>query len=503
MKKIKLIALLLVSMVLLSAKSSDAQNTTFKLSDYKNPNYLYQSLDLNFGFYNRIDSYNHSGYSKSSTSSFDLNSQAGAVYRRYVNSQNAQGDLRISFNGSIGTRKGNSNYSSDTYKVENNTKSSGHSESIDIVGLHRFYNQKQNFIEVNGRLLISDQGNSYTAKYFSSDTATISDETKRKDFDNTISGSFLVGKGRIEQVQDARMALYLLDDLTVLNRENRPVSDEDVNNLAQLITKLKYRRFFDDRLRKIAEITAIDSFMQKKGIVNTADAAYFTSLNDNWEYANNPIRGNGHRLYTGLEASFGYNYQNVFLENKIPDDRIRETTSKDKIAVLNMVLGYLFEKPTSRRSQNFANIKGSIGIYQHFINSVNRIDPNPVIETNSYSEKVPTVNLSGDYGFGYYPNSRTWLTFRWWLDSGWDKVMEGETKGEKKDLQNIFYTNTGPQLQAYYYLSAKLRLSFSFNGQFSFGNYKYTSEIHQGTLDKETTKSWSQTVNAALTYSLF
>lgn len=503
MKKITLLAFLLISMVVSSFKSSVAQNTTFKLSDYKNPDYLYQTLDLNFGFNSGLSGYTYSGYDDNSNHSFSLNSLAGADYSRYINSPKAQGDLHIYFNAGFGSGKTNSTLTYDTYDQENNTTSSNHNERINMVALHRFYNQKQNFIEVNGALAVSYAGNSSTENSYFSGAADEAQKAKAKDFDNSLSGSFLIGKGRIEQVQDARVALYLLDDLATLNREKRTVSDEDINDLARLITKLRYKRFFDDRLRKIAEITAIDSLMQQKGIVNTADATYFTSLNDNWEYANNPIRENGHRLFTGLKASFGYRYQYDYLESGVPTDLIREKTNKDKMAELLFVIGYAYEKPTSRKWQKFASVKGSAGIHQYYQNDITTTDPDPEMETNFYSEAAPMVNVNGGFGFGYYPDSRTWLSFSWSLNSNWEKKMEGETKAEKADLQNNFNISTGPQLYAYYYLSQKLRLSFSYTGHFNYDNYAFTADIPEGYPDKATRLFWNQSVNAALTYSLF
>jgi hypothetical protein len=422
-----------------------------------------------------------------------------------MNSLKAQGDLNISFNAGIGSVNSNSDYTNSAinYNSENEHKTFNHTEGLYISGLHRIYNQKQNFIEVNGSMSLYNLGNSGKDKSYSSGNITTSQETTEKNFQNTIQGSFLIGKGRIEQVQDARMALYLLDDLFLLNREKRSLSDEDVNDLAQLITRLKYKRFFDSRLRNIAEITAIDSFMQKKGIVNTADAVYFTSLNDNWAYANNPVRYSGHRLFAGLEASFDYTHHDVTLQKIIPDYITNENKTKQKTVGLFMVLGYTCEKPVSLKWQNSATIQGSIGIRKHSENIVSRVTPDPETEFNFYSDVVPAFNLSADYGIGYYPSSRTWLTFNWWLSSGWEKQKTGLTKDEVTDSQNTFYASTGPKLQAYYYLSEKLRLSFTFQGQLQFENNKYTYDLPEDSPDKATRTTWNQALNAQLTYSLF
>ncbi|MFA5971268.1 MAG: hypothetical protein WC780_02860 [Lentimicrobiaceae bacterium] len=503
MKKLKLIALLLTSIFVLSLKNSLAQNTTFKLSDYKNPDYFYQTLDLNFGLNSNLFGSRYSEAENYANNSLSLNSQAAAIYSRYLNSTNSQGEIHVAFNGGIGSGNSNSKDSNSSTLDESKNKSFNHAERIDIDGLHRFYNEKQNYIELNGSLYISNTHNLSNSKSYYSGAATASEETGQQNLDNILYGSILIGKGRIEQVQDARMALYLLDDLYGLKREKRSVSNQEVNELAQLITRLKYKRFFDNRLRKIAEITAIDSFMQQKGIVNVTDATYFTSLNDSWGYSNNPVRYSGHRIYTGLDANFRYIYNNEYLENILPDDLTNARTTKEKIAGLYLVLGYTYEKPTSRKWQNSAGIRGTIGYHQNSENRIIRNDPNPDTEENFYSEMFPSIGFNVDYGFGYYPSSRTWLTLNWWLSSGWDKVLGGDLREDKEDISNNFHTSTGPQINAYYYLSEKLRLSFSYNGQFTLLNYKYTSDIPIGSPNKATQKYWTQNISAALTYSLF
>jgi hypothetical protein len=124
-------------------------------------------------------------------------------------------------------------------------------------------------------------------------------------------------------------------------------------------------------------------------------------------------------------------------------------------------------------------------------------------ETKYYLTALPSLKLAADYGFGYYPNSRTWLTLKWWLLSGWDKEMNGDTKETKEDLQNRFYTYTGPQFNAYFYMSEKLRLNLTFNGELRIDDTKYTYEVIEGNPEKVKSTWWNQQVNAAITYALF
>jgi hypothetical protein len=498
MKKMNLIALLLATMVLFSVKTSVAQNTTFKLSDYKNPDYFYQTLDLNFGLNNSLSLQKYN----SESDDYNLNNYrfVGDVqlyFSNYANSLKSQSEMHASISGNLTNTS--SLYARETYNSESKLNDFSHNESFNINGLKRFYNAKQNYFEVNGSLGLGYSGSSGKNRGYNADTLFGSNTNKNKNFRNSVSGSLLIGNGRIEQVQDARLALFLLDDLKRLNREKRLSSDEDVIELARLITSLKYKRFFDDRLRKIAEISAIDSFMQLKGIVSKTDAAYFTSLNDNWDFANNPVRNSGWRLYTGIEGRFDYFYSKNISEIIMPSPEFTERNDNRHGISAFAVAGLTHEKPISLKWQQSASIKAMIGT--HFRQSETKITDSP--DLNVYDGALPTVYLAANFGYGYYPNSRTWLTANWSLVSRFEKQYLGTTKEDKENSFNTYYTYTGPQVQAYYYLSEKLRLSLSFSGQFTVDSEKNIDTTPDGTDTKQTYTSYQQQLIATLTYSLF
>ncbi len=501
MKQIKMISITFVATIVLFYSPLMAQNTTFKLSDYKNPNYLYQTLDLQFGLNSGMFVNRTSNATNSNAAS--LNSQMVARYSKFVNSPKSQGEQHIALNGGIGsTTSTNKPENSNSFEKERNIAFS-HLEGISFDVAQRFYNEKQNYFEASGSLATSNQSNSQENKTYTSGNWTRQSESSGKYFSNAITGSFLVGKGRIEQVQDARLAMYLLDDLYKLNRSKRTITDDDVLELAKLITLLKHRRFFDNRLQKIAEIEAIDSFLQNKNIALSTDAAYFTSLNDNWDFANNPVRYSGNRIFTGIEGNWGFNYKNNFAKYQPEDNYIVETTIRENSTGIFLVTGLTCENPKTIKWQNSASFKAGIGIRQKYETEKERNDITNDTESSAYADAIPSVMLSADYGFGYYPNSRTWLTLNWWLLCGWDKEMNGRTLAEKADLQNSFYTYTGPQFRAYFYLSEKLRLNLTFNGELRINHDKYTYNVPDGNDTKQTTIWWNQQINAALSYSLF
>ena len=60
-----------------------------------------------------------------------------------------------------------------------------------------------------------------------------------------------VGKGRIERVEDARQAIYILENLAKRRVLSRELTGEEIDAFARVISTVKNKRFFDARLRLI------------------------------------------------------------------------------------------------------------------------------------------------------------------------------------------------------------------------------------------------------------
>ncbi len=500
MKKVSGFTIAMFITAVFSALTTHAQYSTFRLSDYKNPDYLYQSLVLDFAFGSRLSLQDERELRDFNYNNFSLGLDAGGNYQRFSNSLKRQSDLGISLNAGI--HSSNSGYKFTEPNQENTADRFRHSEQLEIDLAERFYNRNRYYFEVNA-VMNNFYGASFTEEENKTDTSVYSSDYNQKNFNNSISASFLVGKGRIEQVQDARLALYLLEDLHKLNRDKRVATDGEIIELAELITSLKYKRFFDDRLRKIAEITAIDSFMQKKGIAGLPDAGYFTSLNDNWIYANNPARYSGYRVFTGIEANLLYNTANDHKEVFEPFPELVKSTNTTTETGLFFVAGVRSEKPLNLKWQRSAGLKGRLGMKQEFISLEEFETAITDTTTKMYNESVPSIQLAADWGYGFYPNSRTWLVFNWELTGGYNQREQGTTKEDKTGVQNDFYLFTGPDLSAYYYISEKIRLSLNINGQFSLENTEFTGVDIPDNENKYKNVQWGHSITASLNYSLF
>lgn len=213
-----------------------------------------------------------------------------------------------------------------------------------------------------------------------------------------------IGKGRIEFVQDAQMALFILEDLQRQGLLQRAADAETYNEFARLVTDINNRRVFDFRRRRIYELTRIDSFLQEKGLVTTPDIRSFVTINDNWSLAFNPPRNSGTIYFAKLKPSF--QWRNDSRESNDPPTSW-ETKINGKSVGLSPVIGFETYKPTSLQWQRNAGLSVSYQRYWNWWNYRYKSDTGNSESDNSSKEGF--YSLQAFYGIGFYPNNRTVL----------------------------------------------------------------------------------------------
>jgi hypothetical protein len=114
-----------------------------------------------------------------------------------------------------------------------------------------------------------------------------------------VSLPVMMGWGRIERVEDARLAVYILSDLKKAGKIDRELTNDEITQFATLISELKNERFFDNREKKIYELQQLDSFLVSHNIVKSPDITCFSLINDNWDYASGPVRDVGIKIIAG------------------------------------------------------------------------------------------------------------------------------------------------------------------------------------------------------------
>lgn len=330
---------------LLLTSALTSQTIDFDLSDYEKPDLKRHSLDTEFDLSGRHQF--SDGLMSNSTSSYDtdnftntfyFNGSGTYSYLRYTNKvqRNLSAVLTLNdwFNGNNREQENSPlerTYLDDVYDY-------GFDSELRLSAGNRYYPVNSDlFFETNlfFRPEFSFEKSETTEEDDYDYTTTIDglngydyyeglNYTKEIEYEEdkeTSSGisfdpEILAGYGRIDDVSDARIAVYIYQDLKDKNCLERHPSKEDIVTLSKLITTLKNERFFDAREKKIEDITRIDSFLKDNGFVKDNGPAYFTSIYDNWEYPAKQ-RLSGCRISAGFVPEFSYsvsssknNYEN-------------------------------------------------------------------------------------------------------------------------------------------------------------------------------------------------
>jgi hypothetical protein len=456
--------LFIFSVFFLLPALSSAQDQ-FKLSDYKNPEYKWQQLNLNFGMagnnlFNKQEV--DSGYNEKTITSMFSN-DLSADYYRTRNSLHYQGYQDVRLISAIGSTT-NDYHDLNNANLDNTQKQRNGSVGLSFSTVNRFYNEKKMFIETdldfsghydNGKIMNSAE---QEPEYFI-----------YKDIDYNYRFytelPILAGIGRIEEVQDARLAVYILDDLKASGDIKRAATSDETLSLAGFITNLKNQRYFDTRLEKISQVTAIDSFLTVKGLKSQSNASYYTLINDNWDYADGPVRSTGGRFSCGVAPSIGLNFASseTFQRDSLDNGEMLYTSfggeSNIKEWAVAFIAGYIYERSTSLYWQHSFGANTAYSLYNQYYNSKYFNDSVDYYNSTTRTDS-PKLRLDVKYKLGYYPNSRTNINLI--VQSNyyqvWGDAIQDNNDDTKTDLDRQ-QVNCGAELSCYYYISPQLRLT--------------------------------------------
>lgn len=365
---------------------SFAQDSVFHIKDYKYRTPGYQALALNFQF---SGSYSNTNVNDAQTdrSNYTELGPVSADYYRIKSSEKRfqQTNIMVTTGYSSNSRKDaqekytlNRFGNQATWKVQT-----------------RDYKTNQWFLEWGNEL----SGSVVTG---SNKSGSLGADYNQLSARNTFTIGF--GKGRIEWVQDAQMALYILSDLSSQNLLNRQPSTEEANQFAQLITDINNRRVFDSRRRRIYELSRIDSFLKNTGLVTQTDIRHFTTVNDDWAFAINPFRQSGKSWFARLKP--GVTFERNRANNKSqPQPSYAET--RGWWLSFSPEIGYETYRPVSLKWQrNFSVAISYAGTQIYY-------QQKQVTSTGETGSKTDvfggSMRLNTTYGIGYFPNTRTQL----------------------------------------------------------------------------------------------
>jgi hypothetical protein len=478
----------------------------FKLSDYKNPEYRWQKLDLGFvlngiNYFDKLDFEN--GITEKRINS-QFSNHLSADYYSSKNSASYQGFQDIHFSSGLGTNR--MEYENLDFTDEGYTqKSRGVNLGLDATTINRFYNKKKMFIEADLNILTMYRRN-VTENSADQESLPYYYKSDNTQYELGAGIPLLVGIGRIEEVQDARLAVYILEDLVSSGDIKRTPTNEEILAFSEFITQTKNKRYFDARLRKIAEITAIDSFLTVRGLKAESDASYYTLINDNWDFASGPVRSTGSRFSVGISPSmdFSFDENENIIRDTLNSAAVIENYSniykaKYDTWKMDFVTGYIWEKPANLYWQHTISANLLYSLYYQTFNMKNYNHDTLTYETESKIDS-PNLGLNVGYKIGYYPNSRTQVTLD--INSMYQQFWGNQVTNEVNeiDIGNIHVEND-IQLYCYYYLSPQLRLSVDFSSIYTFT--KQNQQQPENVTGDEIKHHFQNSFGAGLVYSIF
>lgn len=404
---------------------------------------------------------------------FSLNSNGNFKdYAKGGDQASVNGDFKVDFNRYRNARsfRGKQNAA---FSLSGDYSKNGMGEKNSKYALGLFYSNSSRFYGADPEGWFFETGGNFSFlmagdKQF----GEVETESKNTSKDVALSIPLRVGKGRVERVEDARQAIYILENLAKRKVLNRRLTDAEIDEFARLISTVKNKRFFDARLRMIDEVTAVDSFLTRSGALASGGAAYFTTLYDYWMYGDLFERKSGTEISGGIRPGY------TFGKYDVPYPSEYESRAKHPSIEADVRLDY--ERPLSLYWQNSAWVSLSGG-YERW-NREYLVPERPESEEDVYGAR-----LSGRYAFGYYPTSRTNINLGIEERLGWDKHEGGA--GEELSYMS---TNTSLTLDMYYYFSPQLRLA----AEARLGYY----HMDEKSMDYA---RWHGNFALTLTYSLF
>jgi hypothetical protein len=488
MKKITLLFGVLTSFLI--SPQLKAQDSIFDLKNYKTTNYERSSLDIVFDLnetgngssyrINNIDYKEEHNYNNG-----ELNLQSNYLKTVFLKEKIVNYGLSLSVDE--GFSKSTEVYSYDTVFRDN--KNLGYHGALNLSGnydLNFYYApSNKNFLIVGGNASIG-QSNSY--RHIERTELKAIEEEKGNNFQSVINLNLGHGHGRIENIEDAVEAIYILKELSDNGLLSRKYTEVDIKEFADKITLVKKERFFDERLYRQKSMKTMVEFLEETGLTDKTGVNVFNTIADYHYYAGIETRPSGKKLQYYLTPSLSSSMETSPTTVNDISYQLDENHLIGKLVVSTEYYNY---KPISIKWQrNFyarASVSKSWDRKELDYHSANITYDNP------YKTKTYYGNVQINYSYGYYPNTRTYINAR--LAANYN--LEVDQPGEA--IKNYF--NGGLSISSYYYLSSKLRLSGNFNLTANINSEEYAYSVNSTNTRKNI--YLNNNLALALTYYIF
>lgn len=415
--------LYIIALLLILPTTLWAQYEEYDLSSYINPDYKRKSLDIGF---------NSSGvfYKNNTTNKNSLKGLADFSYNRTILSRKLQETLNVGIATNI-----------DQIRFDSVELKKRRAIDVGVVFNQKahYYIDTRRFIEISPR---AEVGYNYIKQ---KSPATEYHNQKNNAFHSEVEVDIGFGKGRIEDVTDARQAIYILVDLNKKRVLKKQLSSDEINELAKQMAIVKNRRHFDARQKTIDELTFVNDYLVSKNYIDTVNTAeYFLSLNDYWKNGDLVRREAGRRLKFGIAPTYIFSQEiTAFQAEYEPKSKFTDTKWGGTLYV-----DYTNEKPVNLKWQRSFNVGIRNGLYRWRSMGCNQF------LSHAYAQ----------FGMGYFLDTRTY--FKWALNQ--DFYYNYRPHKGSLPKENTIQSYTTLTVSGYYYISSQVRLSGEYNLAYNF-----------------------------------
>ena len=401
---------------------------TFDISRYILPDIDYKTLNLQFD----LSSFN--------VSKNNINSQE--VYKYFFNSRlnisnyHYKNNRKLIFNGNdhLFISGGLNEFEQINFSAFENKKAKIKSNfteiSLSTNRDYKFYKSGKRFFELE-----LNAGTGFNSHYNKTITRTNVSIIDYNIYEIYFSPGFSIGQGRIEDVTDIWHTVRILKDFSRTGVLSKNPTDADIIELAKILSKRRYVRFFDYRVRIKENIKEIDNKIKERELVNNHNSDYYTSLYDMY-------------LYGALFNRFSGSY---FSGGLFPFGSLHRHTKMVKGTSYSYGIGlklkYEYQKPINQFWQFDINAEFRSNFSKYGYKSLYGNDK------SSFLKIFPGLNT----GIAYYPTSRT--RFRSSLNIAY---YINKQLGDEDNFYNNRYT-IGLKNSLNYYISPRARLDFNFD----------------------------------------
>lgn len=463
-----------------------SQDSNFKLTDFKLPYVNYNELEFDFSFsnsgsYQNINDFSNTEYKASNN---ELLNYVSLRFLNFINTDRYQGSIEalVSFDDDI-------------YKEELNIDSYYNYES--------YYDRNTSF-----QSFVLSESRLYFRRFFLeldpiiSYVSSIQNVTDPRELVNStikngynefkVALPFSFGFGRLEPVQDARLAIYILEELVKQECIREMPSFEKINAFAEKIAHIKNSRYFDVRLRDIEDMKEITRYLKQLGIIENEDIEYYTALRDQWDYSSLPVRLSGFRIRLGMDNS--YSDLLDFDDGMTRGFPNTEDEIKRVLSYYGLFLEMKYHKPHNLYWQSAAYIR---------LNSINvRLDSET--DDDDFLSNYSSKNLAFEVGYklSFIPNSRTIVTFNLDAEQLYEDIIPDNLSGYPDGSMiktNTFFFDSGIFIN--YYISPKFRLALG--GSFGYMPERLVVDTGTDTDNKLYQRLQDRNISIGLVYKFF